>query len=106
MPTLSIAIVKATNESSYQVNRGEVEGYNGIPATSKNPDYLSGYQQGVAYRNATFTKPTLPAYTDDNYKDFYIGYQDGKVPEDHDYNANNLHFDSCPTRHSQEYCSG
>ena len=32
--------------SSYQINRGEAEAYNNLPATSKNPDYLSGYQQG------------------------------------------------------------
>jgi hypothetical protein len=70
--------------SSYQVNRGEVEGYNSIRAASKNPDYISGYQQGVAERKAAFTKPTLPTHTDDSYKNFYIGYQDGQIQEDHD----------------------
>jgi hypothetical protein len=104
IPTLAFA------ESWYQVNRGEVEGYNGIPATSKNPDYISGYQQGVAYRNATFTDrgPTIPAESTDNYKQFYIVYHDGQIREDLDYAHNSLHFHSCPlvTTKGQEYCAG
>jgi hypothetical protein len=100
---------EALDVSKYQINRGEVEGYNNLSPTSKNPNYISGFQQGLAYRNATWTNisnNTLPVHTDDNYKNFYIGYQDSQVQEDHDYATNHLHFDSCPSAHTQEYCFG
>ena len=40
-------------------------GNNGLSAESKNPDYLSGSQQGVAQRDSGTVSHILPIQTDD-----------------------------------------
>jgi hypothetical protein len=56
----------------------------GLSAESKNPD---GYQQGVAQRDSGTVSHTLPIQTEDNYKNFLIGYHDGAIQMDHDWNV-------------------
>ena len=66
--------------SSIQYNHGYVEGYNGLSMHvhgKQTPDYLSGYKAGTQER-AVSPPParTLPAHTNDVYKDFYRGYHE------------------------------
>ena len=74
----------------YWFNRGDTEGYYNLHPTSKNPDYLQGWQQGNATRaDVRFDKnfEPFPTHTDDNYKNYYIGVHDGAVAADNDNNA-------------------
>lgn len=93
--------------SLYQFNRGQVFANNALPPESKNPDYLSGYQQGLTMRGNGTSFHTLPAHTDDNYKHFFVGYRDGAIQMDHDWNAKLQSLDhTCPSGHTEEYCAG
>ena len=91
--------------SLIQSNRGDVQGYSGLPATSNNPDYIKGYKQGVASRADTSnTNSTLPAHTDDNYMDFFVGYYNAAVDADN-HNGDSSGYVCC-SGHTQEYCLG
>jgi hypothetical protein len=96
---------------SIQYNHGYVEGYNGLSLSlgNKTSDSLSGYKAGTQERaTSPPSEPTLPAHTNDKYKDFYGGYHDGAVAaDDDDSSGKGLGFHGCPAvGHSQEYCKG
>jgi hypothetical protein len=91
--------------SLIQLNRGDVQGYSGLPATSNNPDYIKGYNQGVASRADTSNpNSTLPAHTNENYMDFFVGYYNAAVDADK-HNGDSRGYVSC-SGHTQEYCKG
>ena len=94
--------------SSIQYIHGYVEGYNGLTISLGNHslDYLSGYKAGTKERAVSAPPvPPLPAHTNDKYKDFYGGYDDGAVAADNDNSsAKGVGFHGCPAAgHSQEY---
>jgi tetratricopeptide (TPR) repeat protein len=93
--------------SSYLFNRGEVEVENGMSPTSKNPDYIQGFQQGKAIlADGGSIEHTLPMHTADNYTDFYIGYHNGAAAADSDNSKDNLGYHGCPSGHTKEFCDG
>jgi len=66
----------------YYWNRGLVEGYSGLPMSlQKNKNYTDAYKSEHAERaagypctkKAGFDLGILPAHTNDNYRDFYLG---------------------------------
>jgi hypothetical protein len=76
------------------------------------PSYKYGYEDGLKYASYKFSYCTLPAQTNDNYLDYYIGFHDGRIGEKTiskgDYSKGES-FDQgpgCPVGHSQEYCTG
>ena len=97
--------------SSIHYNHGYVEGYKGLSISlgKHTQDYLSGYKAGTQER-AVSPPParTLPAHTNDMYKDFYGGYHDGAVAADSDDSSGKgVDFHGSPAvAHSQEYCKG
>lgn len=70
---------------------------------------MFGYKAGTQER-AVSSPParTLPAHTNDMYKDFYGGYHDGAVAADNDNSSGKgVDFHGClAAGHSQEYCKG
>jgi hypothetical protein len=48
---------------------------------------------------------SLPVHTDDNYKNWFIGYMDGEIVAGYNQDANGTH-NFCPPGHIQEYCMG
>jgi hypothetical protein len=91
--------------SSYWNNRGQVEAENGMSPTSKDPDYMQGYQQGKSIAGGVFVQ-TLPSQTNDNNMSFYIGVHDGATQADSDNSKNNLGYHGCPAGHTKEFCDG
>jgi hypothetical protein len=69
----------------YWWNRGLVEGYSGLPMSLHNKNYTDAYKSEAAERAAGYpcTKKAgfdlgfLPAHTNDNYRDFYLGLDQG-----------------------------
>jgi tetratricopeptide (TPR) repeat protein len=91
--------------TSYWSNRGKVEAENGMSPTSNNPDYLDGYKKQGKTAGHQYI---LPLHTNDNYLNFYIGYQDSATAQEEDYNAgySQRHFECATGQHGQEYCTG
>ena len=100
----------------YWSNRALVEGYSGLPISSflqKNANYTQSYKDGRAEYLAGYpgTKKcgidlgTLPAHTNDNYRDFYLGLDQGGDA----YNlVDGLHrfLENGPPGHTAEYYAG
>jgi hypothetical protein len=97
----------------YWWNRGLVEGYSGLSMSLHNKNYTDAYKSEAAERTsgykctkkAGFDLGMLPAITDDNYRDFYLGlYQGGD-----NYNlvdgAHYLLYNG-PPGHTAEYYAG
>jgi len=69
----------------YWSNRGLVEGYNGLPPSSKNVNYTQEYKDGHAEMVSGYsgTKKCgidlgkLPTFTNDDYRQFYLGIDEG-----------------------------
>jgi hypothetical protein len=71
--------------------------------------YADGYDQGLRSRADTGTTTSqLPTHTNDNYKDFFMGYTDGgQISDNTDGCANATNAQArCSPGHSQEYCQG
>ncbi|HXP52350.1 MAG TPA: hypothetical protein VN922_20520 [Bacteroidia bacterium] len=50
---------------------------------------------------------TLPVDTNDNYTEFWIGYNDGAILRDNsDPSGNVPHFGDCPSNQTSEFCAG
>ena len=103
--------------SSFQWNKGYSQGFTHLPMSEKTSDYLDGYGTG---RNYSIADPhpgngnvsgALPAHTNDNYMDYYIGVHNGAVAADNDnkqHGPGSLVYRGCPvvlTGH-EEYCVG
>ena len=100
----------------YWYSRGYVEGNNKLPMSSTNVNYTRGY------KDATFELQDweknigkLPAYTSDNYRDFYLGVYQGGRMGDWQFEApgpenpcveTSKDCSLCPPGHSAEYCAG
>jgi hypothetical protein len=69
----------------YWRNRGVVEGYSGLPPSMQNTNYTAAYKSGHAEyaagyptaKNCGIDLGKLPAHTNDNYRDFYLGLDQG-----------------------------
>jgi hypothetical protein len=95
----------------YLANRGWTEGYNHLPMSfPQNPRYTFNYKLGAAdrvrYDNDGVTLVAPPAYTNDNYSDFYLGMYQGANAAVKGYDNSDMHYDSCPLGHTAEYCAG
>jgi len=95
--------------ASFQQNKGFSEGYSKVPMSSHTKDYIDAYNFGVKNRVTDLEPSTsgqLPAHTNDHYMHYYIGIHDGGVTADQDSDKTNKLGDSCPSGHTQEYCTG
>jgi hypothetical protein len=65
----------------YYWNRGAVEGYSGLPMSSHDVNYTQGYksehQEYVAGYPCEIKLGKLPAHTNDKYRQFYLGIDEG-----------------------------
>jgi len=69
----------------YWWNRGLVEGYSGLPASMQNANYTAAYKSEHAEyaagyptaKNCGIDLGKLPAHTNDSYRDFYLGLDQG-----------------------------
>jgi hypothetical protein len=56
---------------------------------------------------ANYPIGTFPVQTDDNYRSFWIGYEDGGLLRDNsDPPGNFPHFGDCPSGQTAEFCAG
>jgi hypothetical protein len=93
--------------------KSEMFGYSNIPPTpveKKNSNFMGGYGGGLQYRNDTRnTNSTIPSHTNDDYRNYFIGYHNGYEYMG-DYIAKNGGTAPyiCPSasQHSKEYCKG
>ena len=93
----------------YWWNRGLVEGYSGLPPSLQNKNYTDAYKSEhtdyVTGRQCTKDLGTLPVHTNDNYRQFYLGMDQGGDA----YNlVGGLHrfLEDGPPGHSEEYYAG
>ena len=67
--------------ASYESDRGEMFGYSYLPPTpveKKNSNFMGGYGDGLQYRNdIRNTNSTIPSHTNDDYRNYFIGYHNG-----------------------------
>jgi hypothetical protein len=89
----------------YWYNRGYAEGNNKLPMSSGNVNYTAGYRCATDDLAQFGNLGKIPAYTNDNYGDFYLGlHQGGSVDMDSPAHDNDQW--PCPTGHTEEYCAG
>lgn len=102
--------------NGYWSDRGLVEGYNGLPMSlllQKNANYTQSYKDGHAEYLAGYTGTKkcgidlgkLPTHTNDNYRDFYLGIDEGGDAYDL---INGVHYllYNGPPGHTVEYYAG
>ncbi|MGC2573637.1 MAG: hypothetical protein WA364_19145 [Candidatus Nitrosopolaris sp.] len=97
----------------YWSDRGLVEGYNGLPISSHNMNYTSSYRDGHAEMASGYqgTKKCgidlgqLPTYTNDNYRDFYLGLDQGGEAYDM-VDGTHYFLYNGPPGHTAEYHTG
>jgi hypothetical protein len=92
-----------------QDDKAEVAGYMGKPF-HWDKQATQYYTQGLWLRaemkcGGIDPLGTFPNKTNDNYKQFYIGYNDGATNADNTYDAANG-TGICPSKHTKEYCMG
>jgi hypothetical protein len=93
-------------------DRGYAEGYSHWPMSSHNKEYVEDYKLGVRDYAALKTDSslmflgTLPDYSTDNYKDFYLGEYVGTNAYWAAQGHNTTDFYKCPLGHSAEFCAG
>jgi hypothetical protein len=98
-----------TNGSQiYWNNRGYAEGYIKLPMSSHNVKYITGYRDAGDDRANFGNIGGLPAYTNDNYRDFYLGMYQGAVHTDEQLDRSGIGQWStiCPLGATTEYCAG
>jgi len=65
---------------------GYIEGNNKLPKSSTNANYTEGYQRGYSELSGNLGQEgSLPAHTRDDYRDFYVGFYEGILGFDDDY---------------------
>jgi len=94
-------------------NRAEVAGISGLPFLFQNDDKAKTvYDEAKDTRlfvqcGANDPIGTLPVQTDDNYRSFWIGYEDGALLRDNsDPSENFPTFGDCPSGQTAEFCTG
>jgi hypothetical protein len=97
----------------YWWNRGLAEGYSGLPMSSQNANYTQAYKSEHAEyaagypctKKVGFDLGTLPTHTNNNYRQFYLGLDEGG---DAYWMVDGLHYAlyNCPPGHTAEYCAG
>jgi hypothetical protein len=90
----------------YWYNRGYAEGYSRLPMSSHNVNYTTGYRDVGDERVNFGNFGTLPAHTNDNFRDFYLGFYQGAVAADKHHDNASLDYSRCPSGHTDEYCVG
>jgi hypothetical protein len=97
----------------YWWNRGLVEGYSGLPMSSHNANYTQKYKDGRAEyltgypgtKKCGIDLGKLPTHTNDNYRDFYLGLDQGGDAYDLVDEAHYLLYTG-PPGHTAEYYTG
>lgn len=98
---------KRNGTENFQWTKGFSDAANNLTKSEHTPMYLQGYQSGQFHRFATDDGPQapLPDNTTDHYMHYYIGFDDGRVFGDKDYDHGRPN-ENCTAGHDQEYCLG